>query len=69
MFEYLDSDSLSTEEKILYLINDMEELRGALGMLADEAEKQETLKKLEAADKKVEKAIEDLDAAVWAERK
>ena len=69
MFEYLDSDSLSTEEKILYLINDMEELRGALGMLADEAEKQETLKKLEAADKKVEKAIEDLGAAVWAERK
>ena len=45
MFEYIDSDSLSTEDKILYLINDME-----------------------AADEKVEKAIEDLDAAVLTER-
>ena len=34
MFEYLDSESLSTEDKILYLINDMEELRGAIGGVA-----------------------------------
>ena len=68
MFEYLDSDSVSTEDKILYLINDMEELRGAIGMIVDEAENKDTVKKLEAADKKVEKAIEDLDAAVVAER-
>lgn len=68
MFEYLDSDSLSTEDKILYLINDMEELRGAIGMIADEAEASDTRKHLEAADEKVEKAIEDLDAAVLTER-
>ncbi|MBR2256822.1 MAG: hypothetical protein IJ899_05660 [Blautia sp.] len=68
MFEYIDSDSLSTEDKILYLINDMEELRGAIGMIADEAEASETRKLLDAADEKVEKAIEDLDAAVLTER-
>ena len=68
MFEYLDSDSLSTEEKILYLINDMEELRGALGMLADEAESPSTVKCLDVADEKVASAIEDLEAAVMEER-
>ena len=68
MFEYIDSDSLSTEDKILYLINEMEELRGAIGMIADEAEASETRKLLDAADEKVEKAIEDLDAAVLTER-
>ena len=41
----------------------MEDLRSAIGMIADEAENTETVKRLEAADKKVEKAIEDLDAA------
>ena len=59
MFEYIDSDSLSTEDKILDLINDMEELRGAIGMLIDEA-----VPFLEAADEKVKEAIEELDAAV-----
>ena len=51
MFEYLDSDSVSTEDKILYLINDMEELRGAIGMIVDEAEN-EMIPFLEAAYEK-----------------
>ena len=36
MFEYIDSDSLPLDDKVLYLINDLEELRRALSMLSDE---------------------------------
>ena len=38
MFKYLDRGSLSTEDKILYRVNDMEELRIATSMLVDKAE-------------------------------
>lgn len=36
MFEYMDSDALSIEDKLLSLINDMKDFRNALEMLADE---------------------------------
>ena len=44
-------------------INDMEELRGAISMLTNEAENGETVKRLEAADEMVKKGIREMDAA------
>lgn len=64
MFEYIDSDALSTEDKILSFINDLEDARNAITMLIDESEDDEVASSLENADEKMAEVIENLDKAV-----
>ena len=64
MFEYIDSDALSTEDKILSFINDLKDARNAITMLIDEAEDDEVASSLENADEKMAEVIENLDKAV-----
>ena len=66
MFRYMDSDPLSAREKIRCLITDMDGSRGVPDMLIDEAESGEAAERLEEAGRKVEKAVEDLEAAALA---
>ena len=65
MFEYIDSDSLPLDDKILYLINDLEKLRRALSMLSDESENEEVTSILDGADAKVASIVNDMDEIVW----